>query len=51
MVTYVDVVEGRVSLAALVEMSHYLEMRNDIRKYQFDKGINDKPKGRGRARW
>lgn len=51
MVTYADVVEGRVSLAALVEMSHYLEMRSDIRKYQFDKEMNDKSKERGPRRW
>ncbi len=51
MVTYADVVGGRVSLAALVEMSHYLEMRNDIRRYQFDKEMHDKPQERGPRRW
>lgn len=51
MVTYADVVGGQVSLAALVEMSHYLEMRNDIQRYQFDKEMHDKPQERGPRRW
>ena len=51
MVTYADVIDGRVSLAALVEMSHYLEMRHDIRRYQFDKEMHEKPQGKRARRW
>ena len=44
MVSLVDVNSGRVTLADLVEINHYLDMRSDSEYMAHERAVN-KPKG------
>jgi hypothetical protein len=46
MVSLVDVNSGRVTLAELVEVNHYLDMKSDIEYMANEKAMKD-PKRRG----
>ena len=46
MVSLPDVTSGRVSLAEIVEINHYLDMRSDIESYLADKAREESRHGR-----
>ena len=46
MISLPDVTSGRVSLAEIVEINHYLDMRSDIESYLADKAREESKHGR-----
>jgi hypothetical protein len=45
MVSLPDVTSGRVTLAEIAEVNHYLDMKSDIEYYANDKAIKKTQKG------
>ena len=50
MVSLPDVREGRVTLADLMEVNHYLEMKADIEHYSMDKAREEGKHGKWRSK-
>lgn len=46
MVSLPDVTSGRVSLAEIVEIDHYLDMKSDIEAYMTEKAREESKHGR-----
>jgi hypothetical protein len=45
MVSLPDVTSGRVTLAEIAEVNHYLDMKSDIEYYANEKAMKDSKKG------
>jgi hypothetical protein len=45
MITLPDVTSGRVTLAEIAEVNHYLDMKSDIEYYANEKAIKKAKKG------
>ena len=48
MISLPDVTSGRVSLAEIAEVNHYLDMKNDIEYYANEKAIKEAKRKGGR---
>lgn len=48
MISLPDVTSGRVTLAEIAEINHYLDMKSDIENYANEKAMKKPRKGGGR---